>query len=97
VKREILSVSAFAIDGLPPIFKLTMIGARDSMRLYGSITLPSCRMAGEFQLVDLPVSGSESSPSLEIEYFATAYHKSLDTFHSYMESLRKHLNLLYGR
>jgi hypothetical protein len=53
--------------------------------------------ADKFELIDLPVSGSESSPSLEIEYFATINHKSRDKFHSYMESLRGHLNLLYGR
>jgi hypothetical protein len=40
--------------------------------------------------------GSASSSALEIEYFATIYDKSLDTFNSYMESLREHVNLLYG-
>jgi hypothetical protein len=42
-------------------------------------------MADGFELIDLPVSGSESSPSLKIEYFATIYHESLDTFRSYMD------------
>jgi hypothetical protein len=40
--------------------------------------------------------GSASSSALEIEYFATIYDKSLDTFNSYMESLREHVDLLYG-
>jgi hypothetical protein len=60
------------------------------------VTLPSYRMADEFELIDLPVSGYESSPELEIEYFPTIHHESLDTFPSYMESLWEHVNLLYG-
>jgi hypothetical protein len=40
---------------------------------------------------------AEGSPSAsEIEYVATAYNMSLDTFNSYMASLREYIGLLYG-
>jgi hypothetical protein len=40
--------------------------------------------------------GSASPSASEIEYFATVCNMSLDTFNSYMESLREHIGLLYG-
>jgi hypothetical protein len=40
--------------------------------------------------------GSASPSASEIEYFATIYDKSLDTFNSHMESLREYVDLLYG-
>jgi hypothetical protein len=40
--------------------------------------------------------GSASPSASEIEYFATVYDMSLDSFNSYMESLREHMGLLYG-
>jgi hypothetical protein len=40
--------------------------------------------------------GSASPSASEIEYVATAYNMSLDTFNSYMASLREHIGLLYG-
>jgi hypothetical protein len=52
-------------------------------------------MADGFEFVDLPTSGSdEANP--EVKYFAQLYNESLDAYRSYMESLREHLDLLYG-
>jgi hypothetical protein len=47
--------------------KLSVIGARIVQCAYKRITLSSRRMADGFELIDLPISGSESSSNLEIE------------------------------
>jgi hypothetical protein len=76
------------------LFEFAIIVADKSTRLT-SVSLPSYKMADGFEFVYLPTSDSDSS-NLDIEYFAMIYGESLDTFRSYMGSLRQHLNLFYG-
>jgi hypothetical protein len=53
-------------------------------------------MAVDFESVDIPLFESPSSPNLEISYFAIVYRDSLNPSRIYLESLKEHINLLYG-
>jgi hypothetical protein len=52
-------------------------------------------MADGFEFVDLPTSGSNED-NREVRYFAQLYDEGLSAYRSYMDSLREHLDLLYG-
>jgi hypothetical protein len=52
-------------------------------------------MADGFEFVNLPTSGFNED-NREVKYFAELYDESLSAYRSYMDSLREHLDLLYG-